>query len=93
MNDSDYKVLLVDDEPDILDFLKYNLVREGYQIFAATNGREAVNIAKREHPHLIILDIMMPEMDGIETCEELRRTAGLEDTIITFFTARGEEYS
>ncbi len=93
MNDSDYKVLLVDDEPDIIDFLKFNLVKEGFQIFTATNGREALDIAKANTPHLVILDIMMPEMDGIETCEEIRRTPGLEDIMVVFFTARGEDYS
>jgi two-component system, OmpR family, alkaline phosphatase synthesis response regulator PhoP len=93
MSEITFKVLIVDDEPDILEFLKYNLIKEGYQIFSAANGLEAVDIAKREHPHLIILDVMMPEMDGIETCEELRKTPDLEDTIIVFFTARGEDYS
>ena len=93
MSEANFKVLIVDDEPDILEFLKYNLIKEGYQIFSAGNGREAVDIAKREQPHLIILDVMMPEMDGIETCEELRKTPELDDTIIVFFTARGEDYS
>ncbi|MFB6318007.1 response regulator transcription factor [Saccharicrinis sp. FJH54] len=93
MSETNFKVLIVDDEPDILEFLKYNLIKEGYQIFAAGNGLEAVEIAKREHPHLIILDVMMPEMDGIETCEELRKTPELDDTIVVFFTARGEDYS
>ncbi len=93
MNEKDFKVLLVDDEPDILEFLKYNLIKEGYQVFMANNGVEAVAISKREIPHLVILDVMMPEMDGIETCEEMRRTPELDDTIVAFFTARGEDYS
>jgi len=93
MKNSDIKILLVDDEPDILEIVGYNLTNEGYHIFTAKNGVEAVKIAKKEVPQLIILDIMMPEMDGIEACEKIRNTKGLENVIITFFTARGEEYS
>lgn len=93
MSEKTFKVLLVDDEPDILEFLKYNLIKDGYQVFLANNGLEALEVAKKETPHLVILDVMMPEMDGIETCEEMRKTPGLEDTIIVFFTARGEDYS
>ena len=93
MKNSDIKILLVDDEPDILEIVGYNLNSEGYQIFTAKNGVEAIKSAKKNHPHLIILDIMMPEMDGIETCEKIRNTKGLEHTLITFFTARGEDYS
>ncbi len=93
MKNSDIKILLVDDEPDILEIVGYNLKSEGYQIFTANNGVEAVSSAKENHPHLIILDIMMPEMDGIEACEKIRNTKGLEHTLITFFTARGEDYS
>lgn len=93
MKNSDIKILLVDDEPDILEIVSYNLKNENYQISTAHNGIEAVKIAKKEIPHLIILDIMMPEMDGIEACEKIRNTKGLENVIITFFTARGEEYS
>jgi len=93
MKNSNIKILLVDDEPDILEIVGYNLKNEGYQISTAKNGIEAVKIAKKEHPHLIILDIMMPEMDGIEACEKIRATKGLENVIITFFTARGEDYS
>ena len=89
----DIKILLVDDEPDIVEIVGYNLNLEGYQVITARNGVEAISKAKKKMPHLIILDVMMPEMDGIEACEILRQTAGLEDTIITFLTARGEDYS
>jgi two-component system alkaline phosphatase synthesis response regulator PhoP len=93
MKNTDIKILLVDDEPDILEIVGYNLKNENYNIFTAKNGVEAVEIAKKEIPHLIILDIMMPEMDGIEACEKIRATKGLENVLITFFTARGEDYS
>ena len=93
MNNSAIKILLVDDEPDILEIVSYNLKNEGYTIFTAKNGVEAVEIAKKTIPHLIILDIMMPEMDGIEACEKIRATKGLEQVLITFFTARNEDYS
>ena len=93
MKNTDIKILLVDDEPDILEIVGYNLKNENYNIFTAKNGIEAVEIAKKENPHLIILDIMMPEMDGIEACEKIRATKGLENVLITFFTARGEDYS
>jgi two-component system alkaline phosphatase synthesis response regulator PhoP len=88
-----FKILLVDDDPDILEFLTYNLEKEGYTVFSATNGVNAIKVAKDKKPHLIILDVMMPEMDGIETCNELRKIDSLHDTIITFLTARGEDYS
>lgn len=93
MKKKDIKILLVDDEPDILEIVAYNLTSEGYQVFTAKNGVEGVHLAKKKHPHLIILDVMMPEMDGIEACEHIRNTSGLENTIITFLTARGEDYS
>jgi len=93
MNNSDIKILLVDDEPDILEIVGYNLKKEGYKIYTATNGVEGLKIAKKVVPHLIILDIMMPEMDGIETCEKIRSAKGLENILITFFTARSEDYS
>ncbi|NCP58728.1 MAG: response regulator transcription factor [Flavobacteriales bacterium] len=93
MNKKDIKILLVDDEPDILEIVGYNLSNEGYQVLTAENGLEAVKIAKKELPHLIILDVMMPEMDGIEACEIIRKNPDLKDTIITFLTARGEDYS
>nr|WP_299387278.1 response regulator transcription factor [Allomuricauda sp.] len=93
MKTKDIKILLVDDEPDILEIVSYNLSSEGYEVFTAKNGVEGVAKAKKKKPHLIILDVMMPEMDGIEACEIIRNTAGLENTIITFLTARGEDYS
>lgn len=93
MKTKDIKILLVDDEPDILEIISYNLSAEGYEVFTAKNGAEGVAKAKKKRPHLIILDVMMPEMDGIEACEILRATPELENTIITFLTARGEDYS
>lgn len=93
MNNSEYRILLVDDEPDILEFLSYNLKKEGYAVFNANNGKEAISIAKKEKPHLIILDVMMPDMDGIETCRELRDIPTLKDVVIAFLTARNEDYS
>ncbi|MEH6680632.1 MAG: response regulator transcription factor [Sediminicola sp.] len=93
MKKKEIRILLVDDEPDILEIVSYNLSAEGYEVFTAKNGVEAVAKAKKKHPHLIILDVMMPEMDGIEACEIIRDTPGLENTIITFLTARGEDYS
>ena len=88
-----YKILLVDDEQDILDFLSYNLKKEGFQVYTALNGRDAINIAKKEIPHLIVLDVMMPEMDGIDTCREIRDIANLKDVMIAFLSARNEDYS
>jgi len=93
MNEKDIKILLVDDEPDILEIVGYNLTNEGYQVITAENGVKAIKKAKKEKPQLIILDVMMPEMDGIEACENIRRIPELKDTIITFLTARGEDYS
>jgi two-component system alkaline phosphatase synthesis response regulator PhoP len=93
MKKKDIKILLVDDEPDILEIVGYNLSSEGYEVFTAKNGVEGVAKAKKKKPHLIILDVMMPEMDGIEACEVIRNTPGLESTLITFLTARGEDYS
>lgn len=90
---SKYKILLVDDEPDILEFLSYNLKKEGYSVFTAGNGKEALAMAKTEVPNLIILDVMMPDMDGIETCREIREIPGLKDVMIAFLTARNEDYS
>ncbi|WP_298329587.1 response regulator transcription factor [uncultured Dokdonia sp.] len=93
MKKKDLKILLVDDEPDILEIVGYNLSNEGYQVITGSNGVEAVKLAKKHSPHLIILDVMMPEMDGIEACEVIRANSDLDQTIITFFTARGEDYS
>ena len=93
MKKKDIKILLVDDEPDILEIVGYNLSSEGYEIIKAENGLEAVKKAKKFKPQLIIMDVMMPEMDGIEACEQIRKLPELSDTIITFLTARGEDYS
>jgi len=93
MESSNYKILLVDDEPDILEFLSYNLKKESFQVATAGNGVEAIEKAKKFHPHLIILDVMMPEMDGIETCEKIRSIPDFQDVLISFLTARGEDYS
>jgi len=93
MENTQYKILLVDDEPDVLEFLSYNLKKEGYQILKAKNGRDALHIASKELPHLVILDVMMPEMDGIETCREIKNIAEMKNTIVVFLTARNEDYS
>ncbi len=87
------KILLVDDEPDILEFLKYNLEKEGFIAYTATNGKEGVAQALKHLPNLILLDVMMPGMDGIETCQALRDSEKLKDTVIAFLTARSEDYS
>ncbi|NLX71980.1 MAG: response regulator transcription factor, partial [Bacteroidales bacterium] len=94
MSDLEYnKVLLVDDEPDILEFLSYNLKKEGFIVQTAQNGIDAINIALEMLPHLIILDVMMPGMDGIETCEEIKKKPALKNCLIAFLSARGEDYS
>lgn len=93
MSETKSKILLVDDEIDILEFISYNLSKEGYEVYTATNGVDAIKIAEKKLPHLIILDVMMPEMDGIAACEELRKNPELKNTIIAFLTARGEDYS
>jgi len=88
-----YRILLVDDEPDILEFLSYNIEKEGFEVFTAQNGKEGVELAKKINPHLILMDVMMPVMDGIEACEVLRQDDKMQNTIIAFLTARGEDYS
>ncbi len=93
MDYSNYKILLVDDEEDIIEFLSYNLQKEGFQVSAAYNGKQAIEKAKEEVPHLIIMDVMMPEMDGITAVAELRKISALDDTLIIFLTARAEDYS
>ena len=93
MNWSDFRILLVDDEKDILEFLGYNLRQEGFEIHTASNGKEAVKVAGEVIPHLVLMDVMMPEMDGIEACEEIRANKELEHTLVAFLTARGEDYS
>lgn len=87
------KILIVDDEPDILEFLKYNLVKEGYDVLTASDGEEGIRIAEKEKPQLIILDIMMPKMDGVEVCRQLRSKSEFDKTVIAFLTAREEDYS
>lgn len=87
------RILVVDDETDILEFLSYNLKKNNFEVYTAKSGEEAINIAKQVLPNLILLDIMMPGMDGIETCEEIRKINQLSQTIIAFLTARGEDYS
>ncbi len=87
------KILIVDDEPDILELIEYNLKKEGYQVFLARNGQEAVTEAKRSLPDLIVLDIMMPKMDGIEACRIMRTMPEFKNTFMVFLTARSEEYS
>ena len=93
MKKSDITILCVDDEPDILEILKYNLSSEGYNVLTANDGLSAISKAKEIIPNLIIIDIMMPHMDGIEACEKLRADQKFNDTIIMFLTARGEDYS
>lgn len=93
MKKKDIRILLVDDEPDILEIVGYNLSQEGYKIITAENGRDAIVTAKKELPHLIIMDVMMPGIDGIEACEQIRKIPELQHAIITFLTARGEDYS
>jgi two-component system alkaline phosphatase synthesis response regulator PhoP len=93
MKKRNVKILLVDDEPDILEIVSYNLVQEGFEIFTASNGKEAILKAIKEVPDLIIMDVMMPEMDGMEACENIRRIPALNHVIITFLTARSEDYS
>lgn len=92
-NAAKQKILIVDDEPDILELIEYNLKKEGYQVFLARNGQEAVAEAKRSLPDLIVLDIMMPKMDGIEACRIMRTMPEFKNTFMVFLTARSEEYS
>lgn len=93
MNYQDKTILLVDDEQDILEFVSYNLKREGFKISTANNGRKALEIAKQIKPDLMLLDVMMPEMDGIEVCETIRKTPEINNTLIAMLTARSESYS
>jgi two-component system alkaline phosphatase synthesis response regulator PhoP len=93
MENLDISILLVDDEEDILDFVGYNLKKEGYTVITSTNGREAIQKAEKYIPQIILLDIMMPEMDGIETCRELKRIPSLDRSLIVFFTARSEDFT
>lgn len=93
MSDKTQKILVVDDESDILELLKYNLTKEGYSVKTASNGARAIEIAKEFMPNLILLDIMMPKQDGVETCRQIRETPELSNTFVVFLTARSEEYS
>ena len=93
MDVNDVKILLVDDEVDVLDFMKYNLEKEGFWVYTAKDGIEAIQLAKKVSPAIIILDLMMPKMDGIETCRELRTMPEFKNTLIAFLTARDEDYS
>ncbi|UKT65284.1 response regulator transcription factor [Pedobacter mucosus] len=93
MNNAGQKILIVDDEPDILELIEYNLKKEGYQVYTASNGQEGITVAKKVHPDLIILDIMMPKMDGIEACRLMRAIPEFKNTFMVFLTARSEEYS
>lgn len=93
MSTAKQKILIVDDEPDILELIEYNLKKEGYQVFLASNGQDGIAVAKKVHPDLIILDIMMPKMDGIEACRLMRAIPEFKNTFMVFLTARSEEYS
>ena len=93
MKPTEQEILLVDDEKDVLEFISYNLNKEGYKVLTAHNGRDGIELARKFVPQLILLDVMMPEIDGMETCEELRKLRVLDNTIIVFLTARGEDYS
>ncbi len=91
--DNTPRILLVDDEEDILEFVSYNLQREGFRVYSARNGLEAIEMAGKVKPDLVILDVMMPEMDGIAACEEIRKLPNCKSVVIAFLTARGEDYS
>lgn len=88
-----YRILIVDDEVDILEFIRYNLKKEGYEVYTASDGLEALKVAAEVSPHLVLLDVMMPNMDGMETCRQLRKMPQTEDAVIAFLTARSEDYS
>ena len=88
-----YRILIVDDEADILEFIRYNLKKEGYEVYTASDGLEALKVAAEVSPHLVLLDVMMPNMDGMETCRQLRKMPQTEDAVIAFLTARSEDYS
>lgn len=93
MEEKNIKILLVDDEPDILEILQYNLSAEGFRVITAENGPDALKLVEKEHPQLIILDVMMPDMDGMETCQRIRNLPDQKATIITFLSARSEDFS
>jgi len=87
------KILLVDDEEDILEFLSYNLIKDGFEIFTANNGAKGLALAKKHKPDLVILDVMMPEMDGVDVCQRIRELPELDETLVLFLSARAEDYS
>ncbi len=93
METNNTKILIVDDEKDIIEFLKYNFEKEGFKVYTARNGKDGKELAIKSNPDLIILDVMMPGIDGVELCKELREMPQFEDTLIIFLTARGEDYS
>ena len=93
MENKNFKILVVDDEPDIVEIISYNLKRENYKVFSCDNGVDAIKIANKKNPDLIVLDVMMPEMDGIQVCEKLRSKKIFNNTIIMFLSARGEEFT
>lgn len=90
---TNYKILLVDDEPDILEILGYNLKKEGFKVFTANDGKSAIDQMEKEIPNVVVLDVMMPGMDGMETCEVIRSNPKYDNVLIAFLTARGEDYS
>ncbi len=92
-NTKGHTILIVDDEPDILEFLSYNVRKEGYKVFTANNGMEALRLVQQINPSLILLDVMMPKMDGIETCQVIRKDLNMVQPIIAFLTARTEDYA
>ena len=92
-NTKGHTILIVDDEPDILEFLSYNIRKEGFKVYVASNGQEALRIVQQINPSLILLDVMMPVMDGIETCQIIRKDLNLNQPIIAFLTARTEDYA
>lgn len=93
MKNSNYTILIIDDEEDILDFVSYNLKKEGYKVYTAKNGLEGVEMTKNISPNLVIVDLMMPEMDGIETCQIIRNELNIVQPLITFLSSRSEDYS
>lgn len=93
MSQKQYKVLIVDDEPDILEFIEYNLFKEGYEVSKAGNGADALEILERSRPHLVLLDVMMPEMDGFEVCRKIRSNSKYDDVLVAFLTAKREDLS
>ena len=92
-NTKGHTILIVDDEPDILEFLSYNVRKEGYKVFTASNGIEALRLVQQINPSLILLDVMMPKMDGIETCQVIRKDLNMVQPVIAFLTARTEDYA